>query len=130
RSSTASKVHGSASWHGMTCEFAHRLHLLEASATSLLLVSCTHRCSGQGCPETFLLRFLIVLLSILCVNVIEKHHFNATIIQHRIQERVVHPLGCSLLGRFSRCTVFMINSMWYIVLNIWHGSSSHTIPSV
>src|SRR5215831_20612746 len=57
RSSTAAKVHGSASWHGMTCECAHRLHLVEASATALLLVSCTHRGSGQGCPETFLLRF-------------------------------------------------------------------------
>jgi hypothetical protein len=56
-SSTASKAHGSSSWHGMDCEFAHRLHLLEDSATSLLLVSCTHRCSGQGCTETFLLRF-------------------------------------------------------------------------
>src|SRR5215831_10177219 len=32
RSSTAAKVHGSASWHGMTCECAHRLHLVEASA--------------------------------------------------------------------------------------------------
>src|SRR5215470_7694632 len=58
RSSTAAKVHGSASWHGMTCECAHRLHLVEASATALLLVSCTHRGSGQGCPATFLLRFL------------------------------------------------------------------------
>jgi enamine deaminase RidA (YjgF/YER057c/UK114 family) len=34
------------------------LHLLEDSAPSLLLVSCTHRCSGQGCTATFLLRFL------------------------------------------------------------------------
>jgi hypothetical protein len=50
-------VHGISSWHGRDGEFAHRLHLLEDSATSLLLVSCTHRCSGQGCTETFLLRF-------------------------------------------------------------------------
>jgi hypothetical protein len=57
-SSTASKAHGSSSWHGMACEFAHRPHLLEDSATSLLLVFYTRRCSGQGCPETFLLRFL------------------------------------------------------------------------
>jgi hypothetical protein len=56
-SSTASKAHGSSSWHGRACEFAHRLHLLEDSATALLLVSCTHRCSGQGCAATFLLRF-------------------------------------------------------------------------
>src|SRR5262249_10358428 len=56
-SSTASKAHGSSSWHGMDCEFAHRLHLLEDRVTSLPLVSCTHRCSGQGCTETFLLRF-------------------------------------------------------------------------
>src|SRR5262249_35486117 len=41
----------------MACECAHRHHLLEDSAPSLLLVSCTHRCSGQGCTETFLLRF-------------------------------------------------------------------------
>jgi hypothetical protein len=39
---------------------AHRLHLMEDSATSLLLVSCIHRCSGQGCTETFLLRFQAV----------------------------------------------------------------------
>jgi hypothetical protein len=56
-SSTASKAYGSSSWHGMACECAHRLHLLEDSATALLLVSCTQRCSGQGCTETFLLRF-------------------------------------------------------------------------
>ena len=56
-SSTASKAHGSSSWHGMDGEFEHRLHLFEDRATSLLLVSCTHRCSGQGCTETFLLRF-------------------------------------------------------------------------
>src|SRR5215831_19205467 len=56
-SSTALKAHGSSSWHGRACAFAHRLHLLEDSATSLLLVSYTHRCSGQGCPETLLLRF-------------------------------------------------------------------------
>ena len=37
---------------------AHRLHLLEDSATPLLLVSCTHWGSGQGGTATFLLRFL------------------------------------------------------------------------
>src|SRR5262245_31484935 len=36
---------------------AHRLPLVEDSAPSLPLVSCTHRCSGQGCTATFLLRF-------------------------------------------------------------------------
>jgi transposase-like protein len=36
----------------------HRLHRLADSATSLLLVSCTDRYSGQGCTATFLLRFL------------------------------------------------------------------------
>src|SRR6184192_629988 len=41
----------------MACECAHRPYLLEDSATSLLLVFYTRRCSGQGCPETFLLRF-------------------------------------------------------------------------
>src|SRR5262252_8617557 len=41
----------------MAYECAHRPHLVEDSATSLLLMSYTHRCSGQGCPETFLLRF-------------------------------------------------------------------------
>src|SRR5262249_26592690 len=40
---------------------AHRLHLLEDKATSLLLVSCTDRCSGQGGTATFLLRFLRAL---------------------------------------------------------------------
>ena len=39
---------------------AHRLHLLEDRATSLFLVSCTDRCSGQGCTATFLLRILDV----------------------------------------------------------------------
>jgi hypothetical protein len=34
-----------------------RLHRLADSATSLLLVSGTDRCSGQGCTATFLLRF-------------------------------------------------------------------------
>jgi hypothetical protein len=43
--------------HSRACEFVHRLHLLEDSATALLLVSCTHRCSGQGGTGTFLLRF-------------------------------------------------------------------------
>src|SRR5215470_2500553 len=37
---------------------AHRLHLLEDSATPLLLVSCTHWGSGQGGTATFLLRFV------------------------------------------------------------------------
>jgi hypothetical protein len=36
----------------------HRLHRLADSATLLLLVSGTDRCSGQGCAATFLLRFL------------------------------------------------------------------------
>ena len=36
---------------------AHRLHLLEDSATSLLLVSCTPRGAGQAYTEPFLLRF-------------------------------------------------------------------------
>ena len=60
-SRTASKAHGSSSGHGMACECAHRPYLLEDSATSLLLVFYTRRCSGQGCPETFLLRFRIHL---------------------------------------------------------------------
>jgi hypothetical protein len=58
---TASKMHRSSSWHGMDGEFAHRLHLLEDRATSLFLVSCTHRCSEQGCAATFLLRFLSLM---------------------------------------------------------------------
>src|SRR5207245_4975378 len=41
----------------LSASCAHRLHLLEDSATSLFLVSCTDRCSGQGCTATFLLRF-------------------------------------------------------------------------
>src|SRR5947209_13527295 len=60
-SRTASKAHGSSSGHGMAYECAHRPYLLEDSATSLLLVFYTRRCSGQGCPETFLLRFRIHL---------------------------------------------------------------------
>ena len=55
-SSTALKAHGSSSWHGMDGACAQRLHLLEDSATSLFM-SCTHRCSGQGCTATFLLCF-------------------------------------------------------------------------
>src|SRR5215831_3291759 len=47
----------------MAYECAHRPHLVEDSATSLLLMSYTHRCSGQGCPETFLLRFQCQALS-------------------------------------------------------------------
>ena len=58
-SSTASKAHGSSSWHGMACACVHRLHLVEDSATARLLVACIHRCSGQGCTATFLLRFLV-----------------------------------------------------------------------
>jgi len=57
RSSTAAKAHGSSSWHEMDGECVHRLHLLEDSATALLLVACTYRCSGEGCTETILLRF-------------------------------------------------------------------------
>src|SRR5215813_7616373 len=34
---------------------AHCLDLLEVSTTSLFLVSCTDRCSGQGCTAPFLL---------------------------------------------------------------------------
>src|SRR5262245_30456699 len=36
---------------------AQWLHLVEDSATALLLVSSTHRCSGQRCTATFLFRF-------------------------------------------------------------------------
>src|SRR5215471_20471300 len=57
-SSPASKAYGNASCYGIDASCAHRLHLLEDSATSLLLVSCTEWCAGQGCPATFLLRFL------------------------------------------------------------------------
>ena len=35
----------------------HRLPLVEGRAPSLPFVSCPHRCSGQGCTATFLLRF-------------------------------------------------------------------------
>src|SRR5215813_12369609 len=41
-SSTASQAHGSASWPGMAGACAHRPHLVEGSATALLLVSYTH----------------------------------------------------------------------------------------
>ena len=44
-SSTALKAHGCV-WHGIVATGAPRLHLVEESATALLLVSCTHRCSG------------------------------------------------------------------------------------
>src|SRR5215831_17435653 len=37
-SSRASKAHGSSSWHGMACEFAHQLHLLRT--VPLLFSSC------------------------------------------------------------------------------------------
>src|SRR5215471_11488636 len=57
-SSPASKAYGNASCYGIDASCAHRLHLLEDSATSLLLVSCTEWCAGHGCPATFLLRFL------------------------------------------------------------------------
>ena len=40
----------------------HRLHLLADSAPSLLCVSCTERCAGQGGPATVLLRFQLCLL--------------------------------------------------------------------
>src|SRR5215471_17682810 len=56
-SSPASKAYGNASCYGIDASCAHRLHLLEDSATSLLLVSCTEWCAGQGYPATFLLRF-------------------------------------------------------------------------
>src|SRR5207247_7924732 len=36
----------------------HWLPLVEDRAPSLPFVSCTHRCSGQACTATFLLRFL------------------------------------------------------------------------
>src|SRR5262252_2231321 len=36
----------------------HRLHRLADSAPSLLCVSCTERCAGQGYPATFVVRFL------------------------------------------------------------------------
>src|SRR5437660_11026957 len=36
----------------------HWLPLVEDRAPSLPFVSCTHRCSGQGCTAPFLLRFL------------------------------------------------------------------------
>src|SRR5262249_45306273 len=41
----------------MACACAHRSHLVEGSATALLLVSYTHRCSGQRCTAPLLLRF-------------------------------------------------------------------------
>src|SRR5215813_15123189 len=47
-------AHRGMAW-SMRCP--HRLHLLEDSAISLLLAACTHRCAGQGCTATFLLRF-------------------------------------------------------------------------
>ncbi|SRR6266446_369030 len=44
---------------------AHRLPLVEDSAASLLLVSCTPRGSGQEYTETSLFRFLFHLASLL-----------------------------------------------------------------
>jgi hypothetical protein len=79
---------------------------------------------SQPCDE------VIVFLSILYVNVIQRHHFNTTIIQRCIQKSVVHPLDWYLLDLFSRCTVFLINSLWQVVINLWHDGSSHTIPSL
>src|SRR5262249_25209955 len=55
--STASKAHGRSSWRGMDGECAQRLLLVKDSATALLHVSCTHRCSHQRCTATFLVRF-------------------------------------------------------------------------
>jgi hypothetical protein len=51
--SMTSQAHGRASWHGMACACAHPLHLLGDRGPALLLVSCTHRCSGQGYPAPF-----------------------------------------------------------------------------
>src|SRR5262249_23792853 len=47
----------SASCHEIDCELCASASPLEESTASLLLVSCTHGCSGQRCTETFLLRF-------------------------------------------------------------------------
>src|SRR5215470_11505861 len=55
-SSTASKAYGSASCHGMDCELSTSASALANSATSLLCVSYTARCSGRGYIATFLLR--------------------------------------------------------------------------
>src|SRR5262249_19847113 len=56
-SSTASKAYGSDSCHGIDGELCTSASPLGGQCTSLLLVSDTDRCSGQGCTAPFLLRF-------------------------------------------------------------------------
>src|SRR5919202_293098 len=65
-SSTASKAHGSASCYGSDCERCVSASPLGGQCPSLPLVSCTYRCSGQGCTATFLLRFPIASSCTVC----------------------------------------------------------------
>jgi hypothetical protein len=80
---------------------APRLPLVEDSATSLLLVSCTPRDSGQAYTATFLLRFQAAIKSDNAAHgtpiVIRQVRYLHNIVEqdHRAVKRVTRPLlGC------------------------------------
>ena len=69
----------------------HRLHRLADSATSLLLVSCTDRCPGQGCTATFLLRFPPAI--------VEAHRPVLQVVGAHVAH--LGPLGAGLVGKLA-----------------------------